>query len=983
MDAPKLDGRNYDDVVAQTEALAEVYTAPDGWRPPADGSIDLGRALVRLFGSMVDHVITQLNKVPDKHHLAFTQLLGASRIPPAAARAAITFSLDETTRTTPVPAGAQIGGVAADGSSVVFETEQALPLTRAKLDSVFVRDVPLGRYADRSLAAVTGTPAGYPGLGAPAATNDQDSHPIEHEAYLQIAALDALGASKLSITTTPAQGQALPATGPNWYTFDAKGAPTKLGSGWALSNADATACNAPPAPISSLTGRVVYAVMPASPPLTFATTVTIDAPAQPVAAAFVNGLPADLTRDVMIFGDHPRIGDTFFIAADDALALGGATITLTPTFTAVGGPQGLTLAWDVWDGQQGTTVTASGAANQFSAAGTITFTAPALPVKRATIAGITSRWIRVRITAGNYGVDAHPAMSGSTVTIVASNLAPPVVSSLKIQWTGSIASPPTALIRRTALTYDSIDPTVPSSMFVAAPEIIYQGQADKTSSVNLGFDAAFEPTVTTIYIQVMPPIAPLPADYKAPPPTRKPVHVVWEYWNGAWTTLAVDDGTAGLARSGLVRFVPVNDAKPLEQFGRKRYWLRARTADTSDFEPMPLLGRIATNTMWAAHAHTIEGEILGSSLGTAGQSFHLSQVPVLDGERIEIAEPEPTGLEQTDLATDGSLAIETDPSGKPVYWIRWKPVADFWASGPRDRHYTIDCATGVVTFGDGVRGMLPPRGSQSVRASYSSGGGVTGNVAAGTLVQLKTTVPVVKSVANVEIASGGSAIEAVPAMMDRASRWLRHGGRAVTAEDFADLALESSTAIARAVAISPSFWPIDQADGPKTDPASLQRDGKVIVVVVPTEPRPGYSPSVDLLGSVESYLVARCAPAVTLQVIGPCWVGVDIVIHVVARSIAESDSVLVTVREAIVRLFDPLVGGDGGGWEFGRKPRSSDIVAVVETIPAVDHLSYLSIVCDPPLNTGEGDEITLDELSLQPRLLAYARNITVAHPGKP
>src|SRR5215468_786019 len=156
MDAPKLDNRSFDEVVAQTEALVAAYTAQlpgSPWQPAGDGTLDLGGALIRLFGRMVDHLIQQLNLVPNKHQLAFTGLIGVAPVPPRAARAAITFQLADGDGTSEVPAGAQVASDAA-----VFETELALPLTRAQLQAVFVRDRhdpnAAGRYADRTQIAL-------------------------------------------------------------------------------------------------------------------------------------------------------------------------------------------------------------------------------------------------------------------------------------------------------------------------------------------------------------------------------------------------------------------------------------------------------------------------------------------------------------------------------------------------------------------------------------------------------------------------------------------------------------------------------------------------------------------------------------------------------------------------------------------------------------------------------------------------------------
>lgn len=997
-DAPELDPRSYDDVIAQTEALASAYTS-GAWRPRPEGSLDLGGVMVRLFGTMVDHVIRQLNKVPDKHQRAFTGLLGAVRIAARAARAAITFRLDDGTRTGIVPTGAQIAGTDAGGIPVVFETELELALTRARLEAVFVRDVANERYADRTPRALGIEPRPYEALGASPPLPlepDPENHAIEHEVYVAFEPIGVRGATTATVDATATS--ALPAQPVQWASFY-DGRWKDLQTTWKLV-ADAQLIGA--VEVAGVTAHWLRGSFPAEPPpLLLTGTVAIAAAGVPLETAFVNGQPADFTRDVLPFGERPRVGDVFYFASDDAFAIAGATVVLSVSLTTVGTAQGtLTLAWEAWDGQRATSLgtstnTSTGtmpfvdSTKAFTIGGSVTLKLGAA-IPRSTVRGVTNRWVRVRITQGNYGKDMVATVgAGNVVSITPASFQPPAIASATLSWSGTIPAAPQRLVRRTALTYEDMTAAAGDhvQLYRAAPELAYQLGIDTRPSLHLGFDRPFEPTLATLYIQVVPPPSPAPADYVQPPP-RVPPQVAWEYWSGAaWTELPVEDGTHGLARSGLVRFLPPADARPLAQFGRTLYWLRARARDA--FSPMPRLGRISTNTVWASNAHVTTGEVLGASNGGRDQAFTLSQRPVLDGQRIEVGEPEPPP--PAELARleaeggEGAVTVEQAANQPPVYWVRWQAVPDFWASGPRDRHYTFDAATGRVTFGDGTCGMIPPGGSQNVRAAwYRAGGGAAANVPAGALAQLKTTVPVASGVTNHEPASGGAELEPIAAMMDRASRSLRHGGRAVTAEDYADLALEASTAVARAVALTPSFVPIDQGVAPDTRPEALQRDGRVIVVIVPVELRPGTAPTTDVLAEIEDYLRARCAPSARVDVIGPSWVAADITVHVVARSLSEADAVLARAREAIAGMLDPITGGDGGGWPFGRRPRESDVLACIEPILGFDHASYIDVRCEAPFDQDDlapgADEISVDELSLYNRLLVYARTITVTHP---
>ncbi len=994
--APKLDPRSHDDVIAQTEALATAYTSgetngpwlPDGPTPTLPERLHFGGTLIRLFVGMVDHLIGQLNQVADKHHRAFTGLLGARRTPPRPARVPVTFTLAAGAAVGVVPEGAQIAAAGPEGP-VVFETELALPLTRARLAAAFVRDVAGGGYADRTAIATGAAPGSFAALG--------EGQPIEHELY--VAAEDLLavpGAQNLTVTLD-AGTNTLPGQQVTWSKANASGGWTPLppvtvdGHKWVVQTTAASVGAITVGGVAARWLRATVPVMGVPPPdmkVTTAVGFTVDHKIQidptalptllvPFDAAYSNGQPVDFTRDILPFGDRPKFNDTFYFASNAGFAFAGTAVTLNITLTPWPGGTNATnpvLKWETWDGQTATALTITGdTTNAFRANGAVTFTIPSA-IPRSTIGSVTSRWLRVRLVGGDYGKDFHLDAG----VPVAADFRPPMFAAATLTWTGnSPALAPSALVRRTAMTFTSLTSVAatPVSIYLAAPELTYQANPDTRSSLQLGFDRAFEPTLTTLYVQVLPPASPDPTHAGDPPAPRTPPRLAWEYWNGSlWIEVAVEDGTQGLSRSGLVRFLPPADSSPLTQFGSTLRWLRARALDVA-FSPMPRIGRVLLNTVLADHAHTTTREVVGASSGVRDQELTLSQKPVLEGQRIEVGEPEPPrGAELAALqAIEGDDVLTPDPVVGT--WVRWHEVPDFWASGPRDRHYTFDAETGVVTFGNGAAGMIPPSGVQNIRAAlYRSGGGTAGNAAAGTVTQLKTTVVGVESVTNHEPAVGGASIEPETALLARAARTLRHGGRAVTVEDFADLALESSRAVSRAAVLTPVFSPLAQADAAHLD--QLQRDGQVIVVIVPAAVEPGQAPSVDLCAEVEDYLRARCAPDARVSVTGPSWIAADIVIGVAAKTIERSDALRVAVRDAIGQLLDPLTGGAGGdGWELGRQPRASDVVAHIAALPDLDHVSAVTVTCEAPFDVAP--PLENDPQHAHSRLLVYARTITV------
>src|SRR2546423_5269081 len=137
--APRIDSRASETVVRQVLELLQVYTAewPE-FRPERGAS----RALVEIFGRFAELIIERLNQVPEKNLLAFLDMVGASQLPPQAARAPLTFSLVQGSIVDGlVPAGAQVVALPAAGGTTpaIFSTEAQVVVTAAKILAPFLR----------------------------------------------------------------------------------------------------------------------------------------------------------------------------------------------------------------------------------------------------------------------------------------------------------------------------------------------------------------------------------------------------------------------------------------------------------------------------------------------------------------------------------------------------------------------------------------------------------------------------------------------------------------------------------------------------------------------------------------------------------------------------------------------------------------------------------------------------------------------------
>ena len=270
-------------------------------------------------------------------------------------------------------------------------------------------------------------------------------------------------------------------------------------------------------------------------------------------------------------------------------------------------------------------------------------------------------------------------------------------------------------------------------------------------------------------------------------PQKEQIQLDWQYWNGNnWTKLLVRDETKNFSSSGLIEFLPPADFAPKEDFNLpSRYWLRVQWLK-GDYDIEPRLEKVLLNTTMVVQTVTIENEIVGSSDGSEKQKFQTTNQPILTGQKLEVRELEiPSALEKEKIISEegaNAITVTNNDTGRPQsIWVLWHQVPDFYQSEPRDRHYVLDNFTGKITFGDGRNGLIPPLGRGNIRMSrYQTGGGVRGNKPAGSIVQLKTTVPYVDKVINYQAAAGGAEAETLDSLVERAPKEIRHRQRAVT-----------------------------------------------------------------------------------------------------------------------------------------------------------------------------------------------------------
>jgi hypothetical protein len=1003
--APLVDPRTARDF--EKEVRRGLSGSIHGWpETPQGGASD---ALVQIFAHYCEVITERINRVPDKTLLQFANLLGASSAPAQPASVPLTFFVaPKTTTPVRVPALTQVAaqptGVAAQPTGaetelVIFETVADLIVTPATLDAIWVRDPARDRYADLSaLASVS--PAARP-LAASAFRGDQR---IPHAVCfpLQCNLPEATWKALTVHITAAAAIPALPGAF-RWELLQGnnrlpliplKDETANLAHSGAIQFSEIPLLSQPPsAPAHPLAlclhwepPETIAATNPKMPQLD-SVEISIDAERTgvPIDLALWNAVPLDASKDFFPFGERPKIGDALYLSST-AFSAPGATVTLhidlanpasrSAQALAPVNPTARTLIWEVWTGRQWSELGVSqlgrepesaaafvDTTNAFAESGIVRFVLPPSAAP-GTVFGRAGHWIRVRLATGDFAYTA--ALVGQPGPL----LAPPG-SLVQAPGSGPQPTPPPPDAPAAQVPLPTVVPPLMRS--VRADASLRCSNAVQTATVSADMRTSsvappFQPfplateTEPSLYFgfDYVRPVLPdgLVSVYLETSSTVDAPALRWEYWNGrAWAHLVVADETNGLTQPGRFRFLPPGDIARSNEFGILRFWIRVRPAESAKYNPV--LRRALLNTVFAEQTITTREEVLGSSNGRPGQLFHSARKSVLEGQILTVKEPASLSLEERRRieASLGPGAISETGDSRFVA-VRWVEVPALNESGPADRHYQMNHAAGEILFGDGVHGRIPPPGTANIILTiYRTGGGAGGNKPAFTITQMKSSVPHVQSAANIVPSGGGGDPETNDRALLRTLRTLRHSGRAVTREDYEDLALEASSEITHALCLPDRNL--------LADPAGRVSAPGVVSLIIAA--RGSDKPEQALLDDVSGYLSARQPVTAKLVVVAPELLYVDVAAEITPSAPEFANDVIQAARDQLKSYLDPTLGRRGQGWNFAQIPYESELIASLRTIGHLDHIRSLQVTF-----TGESPD-TQDRR----RFIIKPRTITV------
>ena len=135
--SPNLDDRRFQQFVDDAKRYIQ-QRAPE-W---TDHNVsDPGVTLVETVAHMADQIVYRLNRVPEKNHLAFLDLVGITLFPPSAARTDVTFWLSAPQEEpVPLPVGTEVATLRTESEeAVVFATERELSVVPCALRHLVIQ----------------------------------------------------------------------------------------------------------------------------------------------------------------------------------------------------------------------------------------------------------------------------------------------------------------------------------------------------------------------------------------------------------------------------------------------------------------------------------------------------------------------------------------------------------------------------------------------------------------------------------------------------------------------------------------------------------------------------------------------------------------------------------------------------------------------------------------------------------------------------
>jgi len=393
-----------------------------------------------------------------------------------------------------------------------------------------------------------------------------------------------------------------------------------------------------------------------------------------------------------------------------------------------------------------------------------------------------------------------------------------------------------------------------------------------------------------------------------------------------------EDATEGFVRQGIVQLVLPSSSRmslPLNSVDENIYagtgnhppriddektakrlvsWIRLRPKQQSESLALTWLG---INAVKSDQRKTIKNVIVATSSGSPDQTFQLPATSI-EVETFKL---------QVEETNQGFRSCQELP---------------LHTASRDDRVFELDAEAGIIKFGDGLRGVIPEEGNRIRIQMMRYGGGRQGNIAAGNLTGiLHPNLNLIQPIAT----TGGVDAETLEEAEKRIPGVLQHSHRAITAEDYRQIALYTPGVELGRIEVLPKFKPQQKLH---------DIVGVISVMVLPkatARRAPNPRPDRNMLSRVHSYLNERRPIGVELYVIGTEYVSLGLSVAISIRDGFAKNQVLQNVQSALRDFLWPLSPGGHiqKGWPLGGSVNNQELEVVVARVAGVRKVEGVNI----------------------------------------
>jgi hypothetical protein len=314
------------------------------------------------------------------------------------------------------------------------------------------------------------------------------------------------------------------------------------------------------------------------------------------------------------------------------------------------------------------------------------------------------------------------------------------------------------------------------------------------------------------------------------------------------------------------------------------------------------------------YVETVVVEDLGISDGTEDQNLQISKKPVVEG-------------------TIRIFSNELDVNNRTIYveWQKFQDLIDATSVDKAFSTFTDEFNYTYILFGDNVSGKIPAN-LANLYVHYRLGGGAKGNIAANNIIDIAQNIPGV-SIQSSSAMTGGADPETTNQIRNNAPLAFRTQNRAVTLQDYADLAL-GVTAVSKASAFANSFTSV------------------TVFILGPA----GATATDALKDSVKLYMAPKQMAGTTVTVSNASVVSINVGSSGSPCTLGVSPNyqrsvVLAEVNKALQNYFLPT------NVSFGQRVSLSDIYTVISQVQGVDYAIIPLLARSDAAQTGTNDVV--------------------------